>query len=179
MEAHNSEPPSLLEGPAREPDDPVDLGCSRVERRGDKDRRLTSTRFWDSLRGYRRRYDGRRAEDLERLYVDAYRRSDLLLIGSVFVLNILDAFFTLRWLEMGGREGNPLMARLLEAGNLPFLVQKCFVVGIWLVILVVHKNFRIARVAMWSLLGVYGLLLLYHFALQTGLIPPSMESPFW
>jgi hypothetical protein len=172
MRARENEPSSPLESSIREPDDPAGLDSPRAERRGGEDRRHTRTRFSDSLRGYRRRYEGRRAGDLDRLYVDAYRRSDLLLVGSVFLLNILDAFFTLRWLEMGGREGNPLMARLLEVGNLPFLVQKCFVVGIWLVILLVHKNFRLARVAMWSLLGVYGLLLVYHLALQTGLIPP-------
>ena len=172
MEARENQPSSPLESSAREPDDSASLGWPGPERRSGDDRRLTRTRFWDSLLGYRRRYEGRRAKELEQLYVDAYHRSDVLLLSSVFILNILDAFFTLRWLEMGGREGNPLMARLLEAGNLPFLIQKCFVVGIWLVILIVHKNFRLARVGMWSLLGVYGLLLLYHFALQSGLVSP-------
>ena len=84
---------------------------------------------------------------------------------AVLLLNILDALFTMLWLQRGGTEANPIMAWLLEIGNSAFLVQKCLIVGLWLVLLLVHKNFRIARVGLWALTGVYSLLLLYHLFL--------------
>ena len=34
----------------------------------------------------------------------------------------------------------------LDIGPGAFLVQKCFVVGAWLLLLLVHKNFRFARI---------------------------------
>ena len=71
---------------------------------------------------------------------------------------------------MGGREANPLMNWLLSFGDSAFLVQKCVVVGIWLIILTVHKNFRIARIGLWSLFALYTGVLIYHFVLQSGII---------
>ena len=130
------------------------------------DRRDGPTSIWDSLRGFYRRKRGRRAGERDNIYVDSYTRSDIALLLSVFILNILDAFFTLRWLEMGGTEGNPLMDQLLQAGDWVFLTQKCFVVGLWLVVLTIHKNFRVARVGMWWLLTFYAIVLCYHFYLQ-------------
>ncbi len=125
------------------------------DRRSGPDRRRRPTRLWDSLVGPRRRQGGRRAEDRPGLYVDVYHPSDVALVLTVFVLNLLDAFFTLSILERGGREENPLMERLLEAGQETFLYEKCFLVGFWLVLLVVHKNFRLARIGLWLLLAVY------------------------
>ncbi|MFT5696947.1 MAG: hypothetical protein ACI9QQ_002929 [Myxococcota bacterium] len=81
---------------------------------------------------------------------------------------MLDAFFTLRWLGMGGGEGNPLMDMLIRANDMLFLLQKCVVVGLWLVILIVHKNFRIARYGLWGAFILYTGILFYHFALQAG-----------
>jgi hypothetical protein len=174
MEAHNLEPRSPLEPADQELGSPDRTGG---DRRSGPDRRHRSTRFWDSLLGRRQRRDGRRTEDRDGLYVDVYRRRDVLLLAGIFLFNIFDAFFTLRWLDMGGGEANPLMAKLLEGGDLIFLIQKCFVVGVWLVILIVHKNFRVARTGLWSLLAIYGLLLLYHLyhvAVQTNpVLPPA------
>lgn len=159
MEAHDIQPRSPLDSSGQ---DHSGLDWRDGNRRRSWNRRHRSTRFWDSLLGRWQRRDGRRTKDRQNLYVDVYRRSDVLLLAGIFLLNIFDAFFTLRWLEMGGQEGNPLMAKLLEEGDLVFLIQKCFVVGVWLVILIVHKNFRVARIGLWSLLVIYGLLLLYH-----------------
>jgi len=58
-------------------------------------------------------------------------------------------------------------------GEEVFLVQKCIVVGIWLIVLLVHKNFRLARIGLYSLAGVYTLLVIGHFALITGDIDPQ------
>ena len=137
------------------------------DRRTTSDRRDGPTRGWDSLLGFYRRRKGRRSGESENIYVDSYTRQDVALTVGVLVLNILDAFFTLRWLEMGGGEGNPLMEMLIRANDMLFLLQKCLVVGLWLVVLVIHKNFRIARIGLWGAFILYTGILLYHFVLQT------------
>jgi hypothetical protein len=144
-------------------------------RRNAGERRTNPTRAWHSLFGFHRRRDGRRRGEIANSYVDRYSPQDLALLLGVFILNILDAFFTLRWLDMGGGEANPIMKALIDSSDMLFLMQKCMVVGLWLVILVIHKNFRIARIGLWGALVLYTCILLYHFVLQTGAqlpIPP-------
>ncbi|MDP6979644.1 MAG: DUF5658 family protein [Myxococcota bacterium] len=145
-----------------------------VDRRRSEDRRQAPTRGWDSLLGFHRRKRGRRTGERDNIYVDSYSRQDVALTLGVLVLNILDAFFTLRWLEMGGGEGNPLMDMLIKSSDMLFLLQKCVVVGLWLVVLIVHKNFRVARMGLWGALALYLGILFYHFALQAGGPPPTV-----
>ena len=148
-----------------------------VERRSVSDRRQAPTPFWSAFLGLRRRRHGRRAGEQERIYVDRFTRRDVVLVVAILLLNIFDAFFTLIWLQRGGAEGNPAMAWLLEIGVGPFLIQKCLVVGAWLLLLVIHKNFRIARLGLWSLAGIYSLLILYHFALIASGVDPQHRRP--
>lgn len=159
---------------------PIPFAISKAEggndRRGDSERRESPTRIWDSILGFSRRARGRRDGEIENIYVDSYTREDLLLTVGVLVLNILDAFLTLRWMSMGGGEGNPLMDMLIRSNDILFLFQKCVVVGVWLVILVIHKNFRIARLGLWGAFILYSGILLYHFALQAGEPPRPAPS---
>jgi hypothetical protein len=148
-----------------------------LDRQGPFDRRTTPTSAWDSLRGWRGRQYARRSGEGANTYVDVYHGRDLAMLLSILMLNVLDAFFTLRWLQIGGREANPVMEWLLEIGDSAFLIQKCIVVGLWLIVLIVHKNFRIARIGLWSLLALYSLLLIYHFLLQAGFGPPPQPPP--
>lgn len=145
-----------------------------VDRRAAEDRRDRPTRGWDSF-FHRRRRHGRRTGENQDIYVDVFRKRDVALLLGIFVLNILDAFFTLRWLEMGGGEGNPLMDQLIKTSDLLFLFQKCVVVGLWLLILTAHKNFRIARLGLWGAFILYVFILLYHFVLQS--MGPPPQSP--
>ncbi len=92
---------------------------------------------------------------------------------SVFLLNVGDAFFTMRWLSRGGREANPVMDFFLDIGPSAFLAQKCLVVGFWLLLLLVHKNFRFARVGLYASLAVYAVLMIIHF----GIIAFDIEPP--
>jgi hypothetical protein len=165
----------LVQAPA-ESDSPENLGGGSTERRVSRDRRDRPTKGWDSLLGFHRRQLGRREGESENIYVDRYDRQDVALTIAILVLNILDAFFTLRWLDMGGAEGNPLMAMLIQASDLMFILQKCLVVGLWILILVIHKNFRIARFGLWGVLILYAGILLYHFSLQA-LVSPSLPIP--
>jgi hypothetical protein len=85
-----------------------------VDHRHD-DRRGTPTRPLVGIFGPRRRTQGRRETD--RIgYVDRYSRHEAVLILTVFVLNVGDAFFTMLWLDRGGREANPLMDFFLDIG---------------------------------------------------------------
>ena len=146
-----------------------------VDRRSGLDRRAQPTRFWDSLLGRRQRIAGRRSGEQGDVYVDRFGRGDVMLVLAIFALNIFDALATLVWLQRGGSEGNPLMDLAIQAGNSVFLFQKCIVAGLWLLVLLVHKNFRIARIGLWVLLGVYGTLALYHMflVLFADPLPPS------
>jgi hypothetical protein len=134
----------------------------QIDRRARSERRAQPTRFWDSLLGRRRRAEGRRIGESGDVYVDRFGRGDVMLVLGIFALNIFDAFCTLVWLRRGGSEGNPLMDLAIQAGDSVFLFQKCIVAGLWLLVLLVHKNFRIARIGLWVLLGVYGTLAAYH-----------------
>jgi hypothetical protein len=142
------------------------------DRRKQDDRRARPTSMRSTLLGLSRRRAGRRAGERDGIYVDRFHRSDVLLVLAVFTLNIMDAGFTMAWLQRGGSEGNPLMARLLDLGHTAFLIEKCFVVGVWLLVLLVHKNFRVARIGLRALLVIYGLLFAYHVALVTSGVDP-------
>lgn len=151
------------------PSPPVETSASSDERRGRRDRRSRPTRPWDSLRGWNRRREARRHAEAE-VYVDVFRARDGLLLIAIFLLNLLDAGFTLVYLSGGGAEANPAMAHLIEIGNHAFLAQKCAIVAVWLLFLTVHKNFRVARYGLWSLLALYAGVLAYHFVLQLQLL---------
>jgi hypothetical protein len=136
-----------------------------VERRSGQDRRFQPTRWYDSLLGHRRRRRGRRKGESRNIYVDLYHAGDLILVLSVFVLNLLDAGLTLHHLSAGAVEQNPLMDQLIQWGPLWFLAQKILVVGLCMVALLVHKTFALARHAAYALLVVYGFLAVYHMTL--------------
>ena len=148
-----------------------DPGWDGVDRR-EGDRRDRPTRPLTGWLTPRRRAGGRRESDRES-YVDRYSRRDVMLLMTIFLLNVGDAFFTMLWLARGGKEANPVMDFFLDIGPGAFLVQKCIVVGIWLLILLIHKNFRLARIGLYASLVVYALLMLVHF----GIIVLGIEPP--
>ncbi len=80
-------------------------------------------------------------------------------------MNISDSFFTLVHLQAGGVELNPVAQLLLETGRWNFVFAKSFLIGVALVVLVVHKNFFLARIGLWTAAGTYTLLVGYHLLL--------------
>ena len=150
---------------------PQPVGRPDPKERG-RDRRSRPTSPWSSLTGRRRRTTSRRADEAENTYVDRFTGQDMALLVSILLLNLSDAFFTLLWVQRGGTEANPFMAFMLELGDGFFLAQKCFMVGIWLIILIVHKNFRLARIGLFSLAALYLLLLAGHLSLLSHGVDP-------
>ncbi len=117
-----------------------------------------------SLNGGRRR-TVRRDEEGEGSFVDLYTPTMLFVVIWVALMNIGDSFFTLHHLQHGGIEMNPVADQLLRTGRLGFVLSKGVMIGLALLVLTLHKNFRLARFGMWAAAGAYTLLLAYHIYL--------------
>jgi hypothetical protein len=86
----------------------------------------------------------------------------------LFLLNWLDAQLTIIWVRNGlATEGNGLMAHLLDAGNMPFLVTKLAIGAIVAYVLYRWSHLALARRGLRLVLGLYFALMFVHAA--TGL----------
>ena len=137
-----------------------------VDRRSQDDRRHKPTGLLDSILGRARRQKGRRLGEDRNIYVDVYGRREIVLVVAILVLNILDAYFTLDYLDKGGAEANPIAQGLLDLGNSWFIYAKSVLVGICLLFLLIHKKFSYVNLALTFLCSFYTLLLGYHIFLQ-------------
>ncbi len=137
-----------------------------VQHRSGGDRRDQSTPRFSaySFVGGRRRWI-RREEEREGSFVDVYGLKIWCLALWVALMNIGDSYFTLVHLQAGGIELNPVAEMLLQSGRVGFVLLKAVLIGVALVILVVHKNFFLARVGVWTAAGTYTALVLYHLLL--------------
>ena len=94
----------------------------------------------------------------------------------LFVLNWLDAQLTIVWVRGGwATEGNGLMARLLDAGNTPFLLTKLAVGALVAYTLFRFSHLTLARRGLHFALGLYLALMLVHAA--TGASALGWEPP--
>ena len=94
----------------------------------------------------------------------------------LFVLNGLDAQLTLLWIRLNvASEGNALMARVLEHGELSFLGAKVAIGGIAAYILYRFGHLPIARHGLTVVLGIYAVLMLIHAA--TGCVALGWQGP--
>ena len=112
-----------------------------------------------------RRKHVRRPKEVEGSYVDRYRTRVVLAVAWVALMNIGDSFFTLWHLQSGGIELNPVAEQLLRTGRLGFVFWKSALIAGALLVLVLHKNFWLARVGLWVSAGAYTLLNIYHLSL--------------
>ena len=111
------------------------------DRRTGSDRRSIKTRPFrlESLRGQRHR--GRRAGD-QAGYVDRYDAKLRVICIGVLLLSSIDAFFTLRILELGGIELNPVMKYFIEWNLWGFIYFKLFLTAICIMVLLVHTHIK-------------------------------------
>ena len=86
----------------------------------------------------------------------------------LFVLNLLDALLTIVWVRSGvATEGNHLMAKLLDIGDLTFLVAKISIGTVAAIVLLKWGYMRLAKYGLSVALAVYISLMGIH--LFTGL----------
>ena len=133
-----------------------------VERRSGHDRRQAPTPWLSrfSLRGRRR--GGRRADDRRQLYVDRYQWSDVLLVTGVVVLCAADTLLTLKVLERGAVEANPLMDFLIQQGTGLFGAVKLGFTLLGMLFLLTHIRLQYVRAATLVVLALYTVLMFWH-----------------
>ncbi len=136
------------------------------------DRRERPTPFLSrySFRGGRRQAGGRRPGENQEVFVDRYPLWTWILLTVFLVLNLLDAHFTLIYLQRGGEEANPVAVKLLYAGMGTFIGVKAIGVGLGSLVFCILNNFRNARIGVMLALGFYQALLLYHMSLYFDLV---------
>ena len=94
----------------------------------------------------------------------------------LFSLNFLDAQLTLIWIRLNvATEGNALMARILEHGDVPFLAAKIVIGGFAAYTLYRFAHLPLAKHGLTAVLGVYALLMLIHAA--TGCTALGWQAP--
>lgn len=134
------------------------------------DRRSQPTPFLSrySFIGGRRKRGGRRPGEAKEVFVDSYPLWTWIMLTAFLVLNLLDAHFTLIYLQRGGEEANPVAVRLLDAGMGTFIGVKAVGVGIGALVFCILNHFRNGRIGVVLALSFYQLLLLYHMSLYFG-----------
>jgi uncharacterized protein DUF5658 len=135
-----------------------------ADRRGPVDRRRHATPMFSryTLFGGRRAGD-RRAPGAINSYVDRYPVVVAGALVAIALLCALDAVFTMMHIQKGGGEANPVMDALLDrVSPRTFLVVKCAVTNLGLVVLCLHTNFRFVKPVIWLLLVAYSALFAYH-----------------
>ena len=94
----------------------------------------------------------------------------------LFVLNWLDAQLTLVWIGLNvATEGNSLMARVLEHGELTFLFGKLLIGGVAAYVLYRCAHLPLAKHGLNVVLVIYALLMLVHAA--TGCVALGWHGP--
>lgn len=93
----------------------------------------------------------------------------------LFALNLLDALLTIFWVRNGiATEGNQLMARLLDIGDLTFLSVKIAIGATAAFVLLLWGNRKIARYGVTVAIALYISLMGVH--LYTGLSAAGIVS---
>jgi len=138
-----------------------------VEKRRLRDRRAKPTLPISHYSIIGRRIKSRRIVDDKNYYVDKYEFRYLILIISILILCVLDVYFTLKLLQLGAVELNPIMSILIKKNPFLSLVVKYIITAGCLFFLLIHKNFKIfgrlkARSLIYLVLSLYFILMLYE-----------------
>jgi hypothetical protein len=144
----------------------MDTPDSSIGYRGpDRRKRPTPMLSRFSFLGGRRR-GGRRGGETEDTFVDVYDARVVAVLVFLFALTVFDSVATLVYLGKGGREMNPVAQWMIDQGASFFVIVKGVLSGLCLMFVVLHKNFKPARIALGVGFGFYFLLGLYHLVLQ-------------
>jgi len=88
-----------------------------------------------------RRKKARRQGEDRNYYVDRYEPRYFILISLILALCVLDAYFTLKIFDFGGKELNRLMLIFVYKKPISALVFKYLVTAVSIIFILIHKNF--------------------------------------
>src|SRR5262245_24704813 len=115
-------------------------------RHPDADRRKRPTPFFSRYALYGgRRHESRRADEAEASYVDLYQPRLVLFLLAFFVLTVIDSVSTVAFIQIGGKELNPIARWMLERGPRFFVLTKGALTALLIMFAMMHKNFRHSR----------------------------------
>lgn len=89
-------------------------------------------------------------------------KEDVSLGIILYLLNVVDAFFTIYWIGNGAIELNPLMAFFINLGTLYFLIVKIPLAAVMVAILLACSRKSHVKSILLFLTGMYTMLLLIH-----------------
>jgi hypothetical protein len=120
------------------------------------------------LRSRRRKH--RRGTEDEPIFIDWHHPWLFFLAVGTMALSCLDAFFTLRLLELGAIEVNPVMAFAIRHGAIAFTASKMLMTGLGILMLVFlsrSRFFNRVRTGLFltAFFVVYACLVCYQFVL--------------
>lgn len=116
------------------------------EARRANDRRRRPTSPLDALRLNGRRRRPRRDEERRQpFFVDRFDASTLAMIVTLLGLTLVDGVLTLELIDLNSEEANPIMAHLLDRGDLVFLMGKYAMTAAGLPFLVVYQHYTLFR----------------------------------
>jgi hypothetical protein len=99
------------------------------------------------------------------------------IVKTVLVLNLLDAIFTLVWVQGGlAHEANLFIDRLMEGYGFPFIAVKLGLVGMGSWLLWQRREHPTAVVAIFIAFVAYYLVLLYHVQYAATLVRDLVEN---
>ncbi len=114
-----------------------------IERRHITDQRRAPTRPLSRYSLWGRRKKARREEEHRNYYVDRYEPRYFILICLILALCVLDAYFTLKIIDFGGKELNRLMFVFMYKKPISAMVFKYLVTAASIIIILIHKNFLV------------------------------------
>jgi hypothetical protein len=116
------------------------------QRRCTKDRRAKATKPLSKYTFVGKRKAARRKNEMENYYVDQYEKKYIVLFGFVLIFSIFDTLLSLEIVELGGNEINPILGSLMNKNVVLALTIKYLVTATAILIILIHKNFRILKI---------------------------------
>lgn len=115
-----------------------------------------------------RRQGPRRAGEADPVFTDHHHPWLFFLATGIMLMSSLDAFMTLRLIDLGAYEANPFMAAMMERGTTNFAVIKMLMTGFGILALVFLARamfFRRIRTGLLltAFFSVYATLICYEF----------------
>jgi hypothetical protein len=149
------------------------------ERRKRHDRRHRV--WWSVIYGSfnpRRRRPSRRLSEARYHSLDWHDAHLLAVAIGILLLSTADALMTIRLLDIGAEEVNPIMAAVVYRSAAVFATVKMTLTGLGVIVMVMLARYRFMRmirvdVVMYAVLVGYSALLTYEFWMLRKLIDPS------